>query len=79
MYDVGLLGPFVNLVSVESSLQPVFCLPRFCLVLSFEFAIYLPPRRRILWPCHLKLGFGFRYVSSDKSLPQFGVVFGNMR
>jgi hypothetical protein len=34
MYDMGLLGSLVDFVSVESSLQPVFCFLSGGLILS---------------------------------------------
>jgi hypothetical protein len=43
MYDMGLLGSLVDLVSVECSLQPFFCFLSIGLILSFQFAIDLPP------------------------------------
>jgi hypothetical protein len=79
MYDMGLLGSLVDLVSVECSLQPFLCFLGIGFILSLQFAIDLPPRGRILWSCILKLRLGLQYVSSDESLPEFCVVFGNVR
>jgi hypothetical protein len=66
-------------VSVERSLEPVFCFLSGGFILSLQFAIHLPPRGRVLRACGLKFGFGSQYVSSDESLPEFGVVFGDVR